>query len=149
MLETYLKENGGEGGIRIHPPHGNKGVLRRTLAFYGTEKEGAERLVPPYCPPNFADNSLRLRAPSLLTDSFRRAMARVFRFVDILGCELHTINDPEDELPIPQTMQVISIGHSRMRVEPVTLKETGSRAASIYSVRVRAVSFLISQPFKN
>ena len=27
-------------------------------------------------------------------------MARVFKFIDILGCELHTINDPEDELPI-------------------------------------------------
>ena len=43
-------KNGGEGGIRIHQFDGNKGVLRRTLAFYVNGKKGAEQLVPPYCP---------------------------------------------------------------------------------------------------
>ena len=28
-------------------------------------------------------------------------MARVFKFFDILGCELHRIDDPEDQLPVP------------------------------------------------
>lgn len=42
----------GEGGIRTRPLYRNKGVLRRILAFYGTEKKGSEQLnlVPPYCP---------------------------------------------------------------------------------------------------
>jgi hypothetical protein len=44
-------------------------------------------------------------------------VARIFRFVDILGCELHTINDPQDKLPIPEIRQVISIGDGRMRFE--------------------------------
>jgi hypothetical protein len=64
---------------------------------------------------------------------------RVFRFVDILERELHTIDDPEDRLPIPQTTQVISIGLSRMRVESVTLRPTVSSAPSVYDVRVRVV----------
>ena len=76
-------------------------------------------------------------------------MARVFRFVDILGCELHTINDPEDKLPIPHTMQIISIGHSRMRVESVSLSATDSSTASVYRVRVREAPLMNSQPFKN
>jgi hypothetical protein len=67
-------------------------------------------------------------------------MARILRFVDILGCELHTINDPEDKLPVPEIRQVISIGHSRMRVESVTLERNASNAPSIYHVRVRAAS---------
>lgn len=66
-------------------------------------------------------------------------MARVFKFVDILGCELHTINDPEDKLPIPEVRQVISIGSSRMRVESVTLQRSASNTPSVYSVRVRVV----------
>ena len=66
-------------------------------------------------------------------------MARLFRFVDILGCELHTINDPDNKLPIPQTTQVVSIGVSTMRVESVTLKRTDSGATSVYSVRVQSV----------
>lgn len=66
-------------------------------------------------------------------------MARVFRFVDILGCELHTINDPEDKLPLPRIEQVISIGNSRMRVVSVTLNQAASSTRSVYIVRVRTV----------
>jgi len=62
-------------------------------------------------------------------------VARIFRFIDILGCDLHTINDPEDQLPIPAITQVVSIGDSRMRVESVTLS---SMNPIIYSVRVRS-----------
>ena len=64
-------------------------------------------------------------------------MARVFRFVDILGCELHTLDDPEDKLPLPRIGQVISIGNSRMRVALVTPAPSSKR--SVYVVRVRAV----------
>jgi len=66
-------------------------------------------------------------------------VARIFRFVDILGCELHTINDPQDKLPIPEIRQVISIGRSSMRVESVTLNPTASSTPSVYKVRVRTV----------
>ncbi len=66
-------------------------------------------------------------------------MARVFRFVDILGDELHTIDDPEDKLPLPRIGQVISIGNSRMRVALVTLNWAASSTRSVYIVRVRAV----------
>lgn len=69
-------------------------------------------------------------------------MARVFRFVDISGCELHTLDDPEDKLPLPRIGQVISIGNSRMRVvrvASVTLNQAASSARSVYIVRVRAV----------
>ena len=76
-------------------------------------------------------------------------MPRVFRFLDILGCELDTINDPEDKLPIPQTTQVISIGLSRMRVESVTLKASDSSARRVYDVRVRAVASTNRDRFKN
>jgi len=64
-------------------------------------------------------------------------VARVFKFVDILGCELHTINDPKDQLPIPAITQVVSIGESRMRVESVTL--SSMNPIIIYTVRVRSV----------
>lgn len=69
-------------------------------------------------------------------------MERVFRFFDnIFGCELHTISDSGDQLPIPQIRQVISIGRSRMRVELVTLVERAdSSAARVYDVRVQLVS---------
>lgn len=76
-------------------------------------------------------------------------MPRVFKFVDILGCELHTINDPEDKLPIPRTMQTVSIGQSRMRVESVSLNQADSSAATVYKVRVRTVPLVNAQPFKN
>ena len=66
-------------------------------------------------------------------------MARVFRFIDFFGRELHTINDPEDRLPIPRTMQEISIGPSGMVVESVSLMGTDSSAANVYSIRVRPV----------
>ena len=66
-------------------------------------------------------------------------MARVFRFVDILGCELHTINDPEDKLPLPRIGQVISIGNSRMRAVSVTLNQATSSTRNLYLVRIRTV----------
>ena len=66
-------------------------------------------------------------------------MARIFRFLDSLGHELHTINDPENKLPIPRTMQEISIGPSGMLVESVSLTGTDSSSAYVYSIRVRPV----------
>ena len=66
-------------------------------------------------------------------------MARVFRFVDILGYELHTLDDPKDKLPLPRIGQVISIGNSRMRVASVTLNPVASSTRGVYLVRVRAV----------
>jgi hypothetical protein len=74
---------------------------------------------------------------------------RVFRFVDILGCELHTINDPEDLLPIPEIRQVITIGLSRMRVQSMVLKRTDSSGPSVYNVRVRLVPAATVHLFKN
>jgi hypothetical protein len=74
---------------------------------------------------------------------------RVFRFVDILGCELHTINDPEDLLPIPEIRQVITIGLSRMRVQSMVLKQTDSSGPSVYNVRVRLVPAATVHLFKN
>jgi len=62
-------------------------------------------------------------------------VAHIFQFVDILGCELHTINDPEDQLPIPAALQIITIGPSTMRVESVTLS---SIDPTVYTVRVRS-----------
>ena len=64
-------------------------------------------------------------------------MAKVFRFLDILGSEMHILNDPNDLLPIPQIMQIVTIGDSRMRVEAVTLNRTGP--GFVYDVRVRAI----------
>ena len=61
-------------------------------------------------------------------------MARVFKFVDMSGCVLHTINDPQDELPIRTYGQEISIGPSRMWVESVMLSSTSPQT---YYVRVR------------
>ena len=67
-------------------------------------------------------------------------MARVFRFLNSLGSELYTINDPNDQLPIPEVMQVISIGSSRMRVESVTFKRIdGPNPQWIYHVRIRTI----------
>jgi hypothetical protein len=76
-------------------------------------------------------------------------MPRVFRFVDILGCEIHTINDPENLLPIPDIWQVITIGSSRMRVESVVLKRTDSIGPSVYNVRIRLVPAATDHLFKN
>ena len=63
-------------------------------------------------------------------------MARVFKFIDVSGCEIHTVQDPDDKLPIPTSKQVISIGSSRMQVESVTTLGD-SEAFSVYFVRVR------------
>jgi len=80
---------------------------------------------------------------------FRGGHVRVFRFVDILGCEIHTINDPEHLLPIPEIWQIITIGFSRMRVESVVLKRTDSSEPSVYNVRVRLVPAATAHLFKN
>ena len=61
-------------------------------------------------------------------------MARIFRFVDCLGRELYSINDPEEKLPVPAIQQVVSIGADNMRVELVTREAT-----NVYRVRVRAL----------
>ena len=66
-------------------------------------------------------------------------MARVFTFVDPTGVELHTINDPEEQLPVPKITQVVSIGTSRMRVESVTFQWSASSSPSVYRVRVWTV----------
>jgi hypothetical protein len=77
-------------------------------------------------------------------------MPRVFRFMDILNCELHTINDPEDRLPIPQTRQIISIGLSTMLVQSVSVERTGSSGPSVYIVSVREVPIATdNQLFRN
>ena len=62
-------------------------------------------------------------------------MARVFKFVDLTGCVLHTIDDPEEQLPIPAYGQEFSIGPSRMWVVSVVLSSIGPQT---YRVRVRA-----------
>jgi len=66
-------------------------------------------------------------------------VARVFKFVDVLGCELHTIADPEDMLPIPANAQEVSIGPMTMRVESVRTVGSSSnpRIPTVYCVRVR------------
>ena len=63
-------------------------------------------------------------------------MARVFKFIDVSGCEVHTIDDPDDKLPVPTNKQVISIGSSRMQVESVTTLGN-SETSSVYFVQVR------------
>jgi hypothetical protein len=65
-------------------------------------------------------------------------MARVFTFVDTNGVEVHSINDPEDKLPIPVATQVVSIGLSQMWVESVTPQHSVD-SPSVYRVRVRNV----------
>ena len=66
-------------------------------------------------------------------------MARVYKFIDISGREMHTIKDPDDKLPIPANRQVIFIGNDRMEVESV--KTFGdSEVCAMYSVRVRTTA---------
>jgi len=77
-----------------------------------------------------------IRIAPIPPDDFGGQVARVFKFIDILECELHTINDPQDKLPIPAIRQVISIGPSSMRVESVTLSSINP---TVYIVRVRLV----------
>jgi len=69
------------------------------------------------------------RARSTLTDSgYEKTevkVPRVFKFLDMAGSVLHTIDDPEDQLPIPVYRQEITIGSDRMRVESVRVRSTG------------------------
>ena len=74
---------------------------------------------------------------------------RVFKFVDIFGVELHTINDPEDKLPVPETMQVISIDLHRMLVQSVLPERTSSSAPTVYIVRVRETPAATDQLLTN
>jgi len=60
-------------------------------------------------------------------------VARIFKFVDMSGCELHTINDPVDQLPIPVHGQEITLGSDRMWVESVMASSTSPQT---YYVRV-------------
>ena len=61
-------------------------------------------------------------------------VARVFKFVDLTGCVLHTIDDPEEQLPIPAYGQEVSIGPTTMWVVSVMLSSFGPQT---YCVRVR------------
>jgi len=61
-------------------------------------------------------------------------VAGVFKFVDLTGCVLHTIDDPEDQLPIPAYGQEVSIGPIEMLVVSVMLS---SISPQTYCVRVR------------
>ena len=47
-------------------------------------------------------------------------VARILKFLDASGQELHHISDPEERLPIPVSGQVVVIGSSKMWVESVT-----------------------------
>ena len=47
-------------------------------------------------------------------------MPRLYKFIDVVsGCEIYTIEDLDDKLPIPENKQVVSIGSSTMHVESV------------------------------
>ena len=61
-------------------------------------------------------------------------MAHIFKFLDMSGCVLHTIDDPEDQLPIPEYRQEITIGAERMWVESVLVSSTNRQ---MYYVRVQ------------
>ena len=64
-------------------------------------------------------------------------MARILKFLDSSGQELHHINDPEERLPIPVSGQVVVIGSSKMWIESVTtLRDAG---APIHFVLVRPI----------
>jgi hypothetical protein len=65
-------------------------------------------------------------------------VARIFRFIDILGSELHRINDPEDRLPIPEIGQVVSIGAASMRVVSTIVDARASSTSAVFNVRVRS-----------
>jgi len=66
-------------------------------------------------------------------------VARVYKFIDLSGCEIHTIEDPDDRLPIPENKQVVSIGSSRMQVESVaTFGDTAVYAMCFVRVRTTA-----------
>jgi hypothetical protein len=66
-------------------------------------------------------------------------MARVYKFIDVSGHEIHTVKDPDDKLPIPANRQVIFIGNDRMEVESV--KTFGdAEVCTMYYVRVRTAA---------
>jgi len=75
------------------------------------------------------------RARSTLTDSgYEKTevkVPRVFKFLDMAGSVLHTIDDPEDQLPIPVYRQEITIGSDRMRVESVMVRSTGPQTCYV------------------
>jgi hypothetical protein len=66
-------------------------------------------------------------------------VARIFKFIDISGYEMHTIDDPEDKLPIPMKKQEISIGSSTMLVESV-VRLGNPGVCPVYSVRVQTAA---------
>jgi len=63
-------------------------------------------------------------------------MARVYKFIDDSGHEIHMVKDPENKLPIPANRQIIFIGDDRMEVESVKTFGDGD-ACAMYFVRVR------------
>jgi hypothetical protein len=79
------------------------------------------------------DVTLRRETPQ---QKYGGYVARVFKFIDVSGCEIHTIEDPDDRLPVPTSKQVISIGSSRMLAESVTTLGN-SETYNVYFVRVR------------
>ena len=65
-------------------------------------------------------------------------MARILKFLDVSGQELHHISDPEERLPIPVSGQIVVIGASKMWIESVAaLRDAG--APAMYFVHVRAI----------
>ena len=66
-------------------------------------------------------------------------MARVYKFIDDSGHEIHMVKDPENKLPIPANRQIIFIGNDRMVVESV--KTFGNtEVCTMYFVRVRTTA---------
>jgi len=63
-------------------------------------------------------------------------MARVYKFIDDSGHEIHMVKDPENKLPIPANRQIIFIGDDRMEVESVNTFGDADVCA-MYFVRVR------------
>jgi len=93
-----------------------------------------------YCfPPQFA-----LEVPTHFGPGFSGLenggyVPRVYRFIDVSGREIHTVNDPDDKLPIPADKQVISIGAERMLVDSVqTIGDP--RVCTMYFVMVRTAA---------
>jgi hypothetical protein len=66
-------------------------------------------------------------------------VTRVYKFIDASGREIHTVEDPDNKLPIPTTRQVIFIGTDRMQVESIETFGDGE-ACTVYFVRVRTTT---------
>ena len=64
-------------------------------------------------------------------------VARILKFLDSSGKELHHINDPDERLPIPVSGQVVVIGSSKMWIESVTTLR--DRKALTHFVLVRSI----------